>query len=234
MFASPTVAELARNLEIAIQKAPIPQVPPIQAVTRNQKLPLSFNQQQLWLLSQLAPNTPFYNEPFTIHLPGSVNIAALERSISEIIKRHESLRTRFIANRQPVMVIQDAYNFNLPFVDLGELPPEAERETEALRLASVEAKQPFDFTSGPILRGTLIQLSEEDCRLFLTIHHIIIDGISIYSIFLTELAEFYTAFSSGLPRSYQNYHSICGLCLWQRQWLEGEMLESQLVTGNNN
>ena len=84
---------------------------------------MSFSQQQLWFLCQLAPDIPFYNEPITIRLPGSVNIAALERSISEIVKRHEILRTTFtLVNGQPVMVIQDASKFTLPVVNLGEFP----------------------------------------------------------------------------------------------------------------
>ncbi|MDF0552096.1 non-ribosomal peptide synthetase [Kamptonema sp. UHCC 0994] len=229
LFESATVADLAHNLEIASQKAPITQAPPIQPISRDQDLPLSFSQQQLWFLCQLAPDTPFYNEPITIRLPGSVNIAALERSISEIVKRHEILRTTFgIANGQPVMMIQDAFNFALPVVNLEELP-EIERESEALRLATLEAKQPFDLTQGPLLRGTLIQLGETDYRLFLTIHHIIIDAVSLYSVLLKELAELYTAFALGLPSPLPEIPiQFADFAYWQRQWLQGEVLENQL------
>ncbi|MEG4394820.1 amino acid adenylation domain-containing protein [Microcoleus sp. BROC3] len=229
LFESATVADLAHNLEIASHKAPIPQAPPIQAISRNQNLPLSFSQQQLWFLCQLAPDTPFYNEPITIRLPGSVNIAALERSISEIIKRHEVLRTTFaLVDGQPVMVIQDALNFTLPVVNLGEFP-EAERESEALRLATLEAKQPFDLTAGPLLRGTLMQLGETDYRLFLTIHHIAIDAVSLYSVLFKELAELYRAFSLGLRSPLPELPiQFADFAYWQRQWLRGEVLENQL------
>ncbi len=229
LFESATVADLAHNLEIASQKAPIPQPPPILPISRDRDLPLSFSQQQLWFLCQLAPDTPFYNEPITIRLPGSVNIAALERSIREIIKRHEILRTTFaVVNGQPVMVIQDAFNFTLPVVNLGELP-ETERESEALRLATWETKQPFDLAQGPLLRGTLMQLGEADYRLFLTIHHIAIDAVSLYSVLLKELAELYTAFSLGLPSPLRELPiQFTDFAYWQRQWLQGEVLENQL------
>ncbi|MEG4999076.1 amino acid adenylation domain-containing protein [Microcoleus sp. B4-D4] len=229
LFESATVADLAHNLEIASQKAPTPQAPPIHRISRNQDLPLSFSQQQLWFLCQLAPDTPFYNEPITIRLPGSVNIAVLERSISEIIKRHEILRTTFaLVNGQPVMVIQDAFNFALPVVNLEELP-ETERETEALRLATLEAKQPFDLTTGPLLRGTLMQLGEADYRLFLTVHHIVIDAVSLYSVLLKELAELYTAFALGLRSPLPELPiQFADFAYWQRQWLQGEVLENQL------
>jgi amino acid adenylation domain-containing protein len=229
LFESATVADLARNLEIASQKSPTPQPSSIQPISRHRDLPLSFSQQQLWFLCQLAPDLPFYNEPITIRLPGSVNIAALERSINEIIKRHEILRTTFaVVDGQPVMVIQDAFNFILPVVNIGELP-EAERESEALRLATLEAQQPFDLTQGPLLRGTLMRLGEADYRLFLTIHHIAIDGVSLYSLFMKELATLYSAFSLGgrsplpeLPVQFADF------AYWQRQWLQPEVLENQL------
>ncbi|MEG4421610.1 amino acid adenylation domain-containing protein [Microcoleus sp. LAD1_D5] len=229
LFESATVADLAHNLEIASQKAPIPQAPPIQPISRNQDLPLSFSQQQLWFLCQLAPDTPFYNEPITIRLPGSVNIPALERSISEIIKRHEILRTTFaLVDGQPVMVIQDTLNFTLPVVNLGEFP-ETERESEALRLATLEAKQPFDLAQGPLVRATLMQLGEADYRLFLTIHHIAIDAVSLYSVLLKELATLYSAVSLGLPSSLPELAiQFADFAYWQRQWLQGEVLENLL------
>ncbi|MEG4228700.1 amino acid adenylation domain-containing protein [Microcoleus sp. N9_B2] len=229
LFESATVADLAHNLEIASHKAPISQAPPILPISRDRDLPLSFGQQQLWFLCQLAPDIPFYNEPITIRLPGSVNITALERSINEIIKRHEILRTTFaVVDGQPVMMIQDTFNVTLPVVNLEELP-EIERETEALRLATLEAKQPFDLTEGPLLRGTLMQLGEADYRLFLTIHHIAIDGVSLYGLFMKELATLYSAFALGLRSPLPELSiQFADFAYWQRQWLQGEVLENQL------
>ncbi|WP_445302295.1 amino acid adenylation domain-containing protein [Microcoleus sp. F4-D5] len=230
LFEFPTVAALADSLEIAGRKASKPLTSPIQPVSRHQDLPLSLTQEQLWFLCQLAPDTPFYNEPITIRLPGSVNIAALERSISEIIRRHEVLRTTFtLVDGQPVMVIRDAPNFTVPVVNLEEFP-ETGRETEALRLATLEAKRPFDLSQGPLLRATLMQLGETDCRLFLTLHHIAIDGISLYGVFLKELATLYTTFSLGLPSPFPELPiQFADFAHWQRQWLQGEVLANRLA-----
>ncbi|MCL1463268.1 non-ribosomal peptide synthetase [Argonema galeatum] len=230
LFGSPTIASLAqRILESDSEKGNL-QVTSIPASSRNQNLPLSWNQQQLWFLAQLAPDSPVYNEPCTIRFPGAIDVHALAKALNEIIKRHESLRTRFITvNGQPIQVIDPpADTFNLEFVDLRQLPVD-QREAEALQLASTEAKEPFDLTSGPIMRATSIQLSDEDCRLFLTFHHIVIDGISIYNVFLPELAALYEAFCNEktlvlpeLPLQYADF------AVWQQQKFRGEILESQL------
>ncbi|MCL1472480.1 non-ribosomal peptide synthetase [Argonema antarcticum] len=229
VFESSTVAELAHKIEVATHKTLLPQAPPIQPISRNQNLPLSLGQEQLWFLCQLAPDTPFYNEPITIHLPGSVNAAILERSIDEIIKRHEILRTTFAwVDGEPMMVIRDAATFTLPLVNLAEFP-ETERESEALRIATLEARLPFDLVQGPLLRATLIQLSATDCRLFITLHHIITDAVSLYSVFLKEIATFYTAFSLGLPAPLPEVSiQYADFAYWQRQSLQGEFLANQL------
>jgi surfactin family lipopeptide synthetase A len=229
LFASPTVAELAQRIEAGDQEKPFLQAPPIQLVSRNQNLPLSWNQQRLWFLAQLEPNSPVYNEPFTIRFPGAIDVDALSKALNEIIKRHESLRERFITiDGQPVQVIDPPSTFNLAVVDLRQFPQD-QREAEALRLATRESKQLFDLTSGPLLRATLIQLADEDYRLFMTVHHIVIDGVSIYSVFLPELAALYEAFSTGKPSPLAELPiQYADFTLWQRQWLAGEILESQL------
>jgi hypothetical protein len=229
LFASPTVAELAQRIEAGDQEKPFLQAPPIQLVSRNQNLPLSWNQQRLWFLAQLEPNSPVYNEPFTIRFPGAIDVDALSKALNEIIKRHESLRERFITiDGQPVQVIDPPSTFNLAVVDLRQFPQD-QREAEALRLATRESKQLFDLTSGPLLRATLIQLADEDYRLFMTVHHIVIDGVSIYSVFLPELAALYEAFSTDKPSPLAELPiQYADFTLWQRQWLAGEILESQL------
>ncbi|CAA9299457.1 Polyketide synthase modules and related proteins, partial [uncultured Leptolyngbya sp.] len=229
LFASPTVAELAQRIEAGDQEKPFLQAPPIRPVSRNQNLPLSWNQQRLWFLAQLEPNSPVYNEPFTIRFPGAIDVDALSKALNEIIKRHESLRDRFITiDGQPVQVIDPPSTFNLAVVDLRQFP-EDQREAEALRLATRESKQLFDLTSGPLLRATLIQLADEDYRLFMTVHHIVIDGVSIYSVFVPELAALYEAFSTAKPSPLAELPiQYADFTLWQRQWLAGEILESQL------
>ena len=185
-------------------------------------IPLSFGQEQLWFLTHLAPEVPAYNEAYTVCLPGPLDVAALERSFNEIIRRHEIWRTTFpTVDGQPVQVIHPAPTLRLPVVDLRELPV-AGREAEALRRATEEARQPFDLAHGPLLRATLMQLDEADYRLYLTLHHAICDGVSIYNVFLPELATVYQAFArsqpSPLPEPPLQYADFA---YWQRERLQG-------------
>jgi amino acid adenylation domain-containing protein len=225
----PTVAGLALIVE-EFRKHQLPTTAlPLQPMKRNQTIPLSFSQEQLWFLHQLIPEEPVYNEPCTIRLKGAINVDALEKALNEIIKRHESWRTRFITvDGQPVQVIEPPDTFNLTLVDLRQFPLE-QREAEALRLATKQAKQPFDLTSDLLLRATLMQLADVDYRLFLTFHHIVMDDVSIQSVFLKELTALYEAYSIGkpsplapLPVQYADF------AVWQRQRLTPEILSSHL------
>ncbi|HEY6406895.1 MAG TPA: condensation domain-containing protein, partial [Ktedonobacteraceae bacterium] len=198
--------------------------------TQGGAIPLSFAQQQMWLLSQLIPDTPVYNEAVTVHLPALLDVAALERSLNEIIRRHEAWRTIFpVVDGRPVQVIQPSLTISLPMIDLRHLS-EAEREVEALRLATQDAQQPFDLTKGPLLRVMLIRFNEAEQRLYLTLHHIIFDGSSVYQVFLPELRTLYEAFSTGqssplpdLPLQYADF------AVWQREWLQENVLEDQIA-----
>jgi amino acid adenylation domain-containing protein len=230
LFESPTIAELAKNVEIGRQEAPAPLAPPILPVARNRDLPLSFPQQLMWLLDRLQPGNAYYNDPVTLRFGGPINIPALENALNEIIKRHEVWRTTFsTVDGLPVQVIQSALTLMLPVIDLQGLP-ESEREAEALRLATEELRQPFDLNAGLLLRASLIRLSEMDHRLHLTLHHIIYDGFSLNYVFLPELESLYKAFCAGqpsplpeLPLQYADY------AVWQRQWLTAEVLEPHLT-----
>ena len=229
LFEAPTVAQLAQHLETA-RRSDLSLHPPITPVSLVQELPLSFAQEQLWLLYQLNPDTPVYNEPLTIRLTGWIDVTALEQSLNAVIRRHEVLRTTFsTVNGQPVQVIHPAATLKLPVVDLQVLPS-LERETEALRIATLEARKPFDLTSGPLLRATLIQLSEVDYRLFLTQHHIIDDAISAYNVLLPELETLYKAFCAGKPSPLSELPiQFADFAVWQRQWLQGEVLERHVA-----
>jgi amino acid adenylation domain-containing protein/non-ribosomal peptide synthase protein (TIGR01720 family) len=190
--------------------------------------PLSFAQQRLWFLDQLEPGSPMYNIPSAVRLTGRLDVAALERSIAEIVRRHEALRTTFAAgNGQPVQVIAPELAFFLPILDLRSLP-ELEQEAEALRLATKDARQPFDLTAGPLLRATLLRLDEKEHVVLLNMHHIISDGWSI-GVLIAEIAMLYQAFSTGepspLPRLPIQYADFA---CWQRNWLQGDVLETQL------
>jgi amino acid adenylation domain-containing protein len=192
--------------------------------------PLSFGQQQLWLISQLIPDTPVYNECVTLHLSGPLDVVILEQSLNEFIRRHEAWRTSFpLVDGPPVQMIHPTFSLSLPVADLRHLP-EFEREAEALRLATENARMLFDLAHGPLLRVILIRLSDEEHRLFLTLHHIIFDGFAINQVFLPELHTLYKAFSTGqhstlpdLPIQYADFAT------WQRESLRGEKLANQLT-----
>ncbi len=193
--------------------------------------PLSFAQQQVWLHAQLVPEIPVYNEPVTIRRQGSLDVAALERALTEIIRRHEAWRTNFtLVEGEPVQVIQPATAVCLPVTDLSRLP-ETQREASAQRLAHEDALRPFDLSAGPLLRALLVKLSEHEHRIFLTLHHIIFDGYSIYRVFLAELATLYTAYSQGqdcaLPEPPIQYSDFAR---WEReQWSRNQHLSVQLA-----
>src|SRR5690348_8227830 len=141
--------------------------------------PLSFAQQRLWFLDQLEPGNPVYNLPSAVRLRGTLDLSALERSLNEIIRRHEALRTRFLTlDGETVQVIDPELELGLEVVDLSTLNA-GERETEVLRLAHVTATDKFDLTTGPLLRARLLRLEAEEHVLLFAMHHIVSDGWSM-------------------------------------------------------
>ncbi len=228
VFESPTVAGLAKSIESA-RRAGLCQAPPILPMPRDQALPLSFAQQRLWLLSQLEPASPAYNIPIVYHLIGSLDLAVLEQSLSEIVQRHEALRTSFvIVDEQPIQVIAPAMSMALTIVDLRELP-EAEKEAESQYLADEEARQPFNLAQAPLVRSVLLQLGDEEHKLILTMHHIVSDDWSM-GVFNRELATLYESFLSGQPSPLSNLPiQYADFACWQQQWLQGEILETLLA-----
>ncbi|MBW4564792.1 MAG: amino acid adenylation domain-containing protein [Mojavia pulchra JT2-VF2] len=200
----------------------------IQSVSRQGNIPLSFAQQRLWFLSQLEPNSSAYNIPTAVRLTGKLNIAALSKSLNEIIRRHEILRTTFtVVDGEAIQVIGKGENFTFSVIDLQALSEE-KKQQEVLNLAALEAQKPFDFLQGQLLRASLLQLAETDYVVLLTMHHIVSDGWST-GIFIKELTALYTAFSQGqasplpeLPIQYADFAT------WQRRWLQGEVLQTQL------
>ena len=191
-------------------------------------VPLSFAQARLWFLDQLMPGSPLYNMSAAVHLTGLLNVAALEDSFNEIIRRHESLRTTFTTvEEQPVQCITPALTLRLPLVELQQIP-EMERLAEVQRLTIEEARRPFDLTQGPLVRATLLHLSEAEHLLLLTMHHIISDGWSM-NVLVRELTLLYKAFCTGKPSPLSELPiQYADFALWQRQWLQGEVLETNL------
>jgi len=197
--------------------------------TDSAALPLSYSQERLWVLEQLEPGALAYNIPLAIRIQGRLNHAALEQSLREIQRRHEILRTTFESlDGRPVQAISEEASLELTLVDLGK-HPEPDREVEALCLAKDEAQQPLDLVNGPLLRARLLCLQEQEHILLLTMHHIVTDGWSM-NIFWNELAQLYEAFCLGKPSSLAELPiQYADYALWQRQWLQGKVLEEQLV-----
>ncbi len=206
---------------------------PVSAIPRRSSTspaPLSFGQQQLWLLAQLMPDSPMYNESTTLRITGALDVPALEKSLNEFVNRHEVWRTVFpVIDGQPVQIVQPTMPLKLPVIDLSHLPA-AEREGEAVRLATENAIPPFDLAHGPLLRAILVHLNENDHRLYMTLHHIIFDAVAIYQIFLPELYALYEAFSRGeasplapLPLQYADFAA------WQREFQQKEAVAKELV-----
>ena len=177
LFEQPTVAGLAREIE-AGRGAEL-QVPPLERVERGERLPLSFAQQRLWFLDQLEPGSLFYNIPAAVRLHGVLNVEALERTLSEVIRRHEVLRTHFVTiDGEPVQVIEAAAPIKLEVLDLSDLD-EAERTAETQRLVEEESARPFDLSRGPLLRVSLLRIGAEEHVALVMMHHIVSDGWSM-------------------------------------------------------
>ncbi|MEP6500326.1 amino acid adenylation domain-containing protein [Microcoleus vaginatus] len=231
LFEAPTIAELAQQIETELQTNSRLSLSPIEVIDRSQNLPLSFGEQQLWFLAQVEPGNPFYNEHFTIYLPSSIDRLALEQSFNQIIDRHEILRTNFsVVDGQPIRIVQPSCYLPLPLINLQEIASESDLETEALRLVTEKARQPFNLTSDLLLRTTLIQLSETDYRLYITVHHIILDAVSIYSVLFPELVALYEAICDRKPSSLPELTvQYADFAYWHRQQLQVELLKPQLA-----
>ena len=228
LFEEPTIAQLAHSVEMRSRQEWTSQLPPLVPIARDEKLPLSFAQQSLWLLDQLQPGSPFYNIPTVVRITGQLNATALEQSLNEIIKRHEALRTTFAkVDGQPLQVIASTLNLRLSIVDLRG-HSESDRQIESMRLIAEEAQQPFNLTQGPLVRATLLQLDETEHVLLLMMHHIVSDGWSMGLLF-REMAALYRAFTNGQPSPLSDLPiQYVDFAQWQRQWLQGEVLEAQL------
>jgi non-ribosomal peptide synthetase component F/acyl carrier protein len=229
LFDEPTVHGLSRRIEAARQADAGLQAPPIKRVSRDGDLPLSFAQQRLWFLDQLEPGSSTYNLASAMRLNGSLDVSALQRSMDSILSRHEALRTTFkTVKGRPVQVIMPACKLSMRVTDLRHLP-EAEREASLRRLATAEAHQPFDLTRGPLLRTELLRLGDEDHVALLTMHHIVSDGWSV-GVFVRELSALYQAFAQGeTPQLPELTIQYADYAAWQREWLQGEVLETQLA-----
>lgn len=227
-FAGLSARSLSTKILTQLKTTAIPSQSILPVHKGNKSHPLSFAQQRLWFIHQLVPDTPAYNLPLIIRFQGRVNVAVLEQSLNEIIKRHEILRTNFIVvDGQQFQVIQPDLNINLLVEDLQQLP-KSDRTTETQHLIKKFAQQTFDLSSQPLLRTQLLRLGEEEYQLVLILNHIIVDGWSI-GIFIRELSAIYEAFVNGKPSPPELPIQYLDFTYWQQRQLQGERLQT-LIT----
>ncbi len=223
LFGAPTVAALAVEVEKA-RGGTETLAPPIVPIPRDSALPLSYSQERLWFLDQLEPGTGTFNIPAAVWLTGCFRPEVFDRSLTEIVRRHEALRTTFgMDGERPVQVIAPPAPVSTPLIDLSRLPEEAHR------LAAEEAARPFDLSRGPLMRSALLRLGPEEHVALVTMHHVVSDGWSM-GVFLRELTDLYEAFAANqpsplpeLPVQYADFGA------WQRAWLAGPVLERQVA-----
>jgi len=230
MFETATVAGLAGRVEAVAKQDQGLFLPPIKPVPRSGPLPTSFPQQRLWFLDQLEPGNPLYNVAYVTRTRGPINPQALEKSLNEIVRRHESLRTTFqTLDDHPVQVVAPTLELKLQMLDASHLPTHEAREIEARRLATVEIQQPFDLAAGPLLRPLLIKIGEEDHALILNTHHIISDRWSL-GVLSQEMAALYEANLQGKPSPLPELEiQYADYAVWQREFLSGDVLNKQLA-----
>ncbi|WP_084610648.1 hybrid non-ribosomal peptide synthetase/type I polyketide synthase [Archangium violaceum] len=230
VFEAPTVAGLAERVGRALAAAEgATRVPPLKRVPRGGALPLSFAQERLWLLDRLDGGGVFYHIPMSVELTGPVDVAALERSLLELVRRHEALRTRFVESAgTPVQLIEESAELPL-VVESLESEPESAREAAVRRRIQEEMRKPFELAKGRLARAFLLRLEPERHVLLLVVHHILSDGWSM-GVLAREVVALYEAFTQArpsplaeLPVQYADY------AVWQREWLRGEVLEEQLA-----
>ncbi|MEH1778675.1 MAG: amino acid adenylation domain-containing protein [Nostoc sp.] len=228
-FAAPTISEIADSIIQAQQEDRGCSVVPIQSIGRDGNLPLSFGQERLWFLNELVPNHAFYNVSEAFRLRGVLNSTILEQSLNEIINRHEILRTTYSSLKgQPIQIIHSTFPIKLLVVNLQGLSPD-DQESQVRQIILEEAQRPFDLVQGPLLRTTLLQLSSEEHIFLLNLHHILCDDWSL-SVLFEELSTLYPAFSTGNPSPLSDLAiQYADFAAWQRQWLQGEILDNQLA-----
>ena len=220
LFEAPTVDKFTEDVVAALAVGPKPEpLPPIDQVPETEA-PLSFEQERLWLWDQFNPGSPLYNLTSAFRLHGELNTAALERTLNEIVRRHDALRTTFHQSEKgPRQIVSPWTPVSLPVTDLSGLP-QAEQEAEMKRYAEVHALHSFDLARGPLMLVDLLRLSENEYVAIITMHHIISDGWSA-GVLLHEMTVLYEAFIADrpsplgeLPTQYSDF------ARWQRRWLE--------------
>jgi amino acid adenylation domain-containing protein len=203
--------------------------PPIRPLSREQPMPVSFAQERLWFLEQLEPGSSVYNVCRAARLRGELSVKVLESSLTEVMRRHEALRTSFqLVDGRAFQVMRPAQKLSISLIDLSSLS-DAERDSKTSLLIREEARRPFDLSKGPFLRATLLRRSDDDHVLVVTTHHIVSDAWSM-GILTRELWILYETYANENPSPFPELTvQYADYAVWQREWLQGEVLESQLA-----
>jgi non-ribosomal peptide synthetase component F/acyl carrier protein len=233
LFLEPTVEGLATYVDSARSTGFLHHDLTIKPITDDRNLPLSFAQQRLWFLDQLEPGNRAYNVGMAIRLTGRLKIGVLEQCLNETIRRHQSLRTNFVeTDGRPVQVINKVENFPIHLVELRQMLRHAGdeiRDKVVERLVGEEGARSFDLAKGRLLRVTLLQLTDNEQALLLTMHHIVSDGWSM-GLLTTEIAALYEAFSIGNQSSLSELTiQYADFAAWQRARLDGKILDDHLA-----
>src|ERR1041384_1139067 len=193
IFEKPTIATLAAEIEVEKRNAEgVTDPDRIPRQSREHPLPLSFAQQRLWFLDRLLPEAALYNAPIAYRISGPLIVEALEESLNQLIVRHEVLRTTIdVIDGEPVQIIAPELQLKLPVTDLRGFAG-ADQKAVLRREAEREAKQPFDLSTGPVMRARLFRLGDEEHVFVVTMHHIVADGWSM-GVFTSDLSAWYAA-----------------------------------------
>jgi amino acid adenylation domain-containing protein len=239
LFEMPTIEKLGEKVRLQVEslnsgtpsqtlEGSAAQTAPIRRVDRKGKLALSSGQERLWFIHQLDPENVAYNMPAAVRIQGPLEVESLHRTLQEIVRRHESLRTHFTSvDGEPQQIIDPILSVELPVTELGHFP-ESEREAEVQRLAWEDARQPFDLACGPLLRAKLLRLDSQDHVLVFNMHHSISDGWSV-GVLVREVSAIYNNFSAGQPSPLPELDiQYADFSAWQRELLSGSALENQL------
>ncbi|HKI01750.1 MAG TPA: amino acid adenylation domain-containing protein [Thermoanaerobaculia bacterium] len=230
LFQKPDVAGLSEAIETALLRGRgMPEAPPMIRIPRDGRLPPSFGQERFWFIDQFQPGLTAYNIFGAVRMRGPLDLGILERCFDELLLRHEVLRTTFAeSDGRPVQVIHPPYRMKVPLIDLSALP-EGVRFDLAKSLDDQEAQQPFDLAAGPLIRAQLTRVGPGDHLLAVTAHHIVYDVWS-RELLIRELGALYEAFWHGRPSPLPELPvQYADFAAWQRQWLQGEVLATQLA-----
>jgi amino acid adenylation domain-containing protein len=204
-------------------------LPPVRRSSEVIRGPLSVDQEPLWYFSRLVPTNPVYNEAVTITKAGPFDADAFRRAFNEFVRRHEAWRTTFsVVGGEPVQVVNPTTVFDLPLLDLSLLSAD-EAERQATGHAAEAAKRPYDLEDGPLLRPRLVRFAHDDHRLYLAMHHLVFDGVTLYRVVLPELVALYDAFSAGqsspLPEPVVQYGDYAR---WEHEWVSSPVVRRRL------